>query len=75
MADNTTVDVTDVPDEYIGQSVVPCAVISTAVAAAFVGLRFYTRGIILRRLGLEDWFILVSLVSLSDGERSRLVGL
>ncbi|KEZ40412.1 hypothetical protein SAPIO_CDS8279 [Scedosporium apiospermum] len=43
MADNTTVDVTDVPDEYIGQSVVPCAVISTAVAAAFVGLRFYTR--------------------------------
>lgn len=50
------------PDEYTGQSVVPCAVVSTGLAAVFVGLRLYTRGVILRRLGLEDWFILVSLV-------------
>lgn len=51
------------PDEYIGGPVVPCAVISTSLAAVFVGLRFYTRGVMLRRLGLSDWFILVSLVS------------
>ncbi|KAL2111035.1 hypothetical protein VUR80DRAFT_392 [Thermomyces stellatus] len=29
----------------------------------FVGLRFYTRGLMLRRLGLSDWLILLSLVS------------
>lgn len=53
------------PDEYIGGTVVPCAVISTSLAAVFVGLRFYTRGVMLRRLGLSDWLILVSLVSCS----------
>ncbi|SPO06082.1 uncharacterized protein DNG_08771 [Cephalotrichum gorgonifer] len=50
------------PDEFIGQSVVPCAVVSTGLAAMCVGLRFYARGAILRRLGLEDWFILGSLI-------------
>ena len=50
------------PDEYAGQTVLPCAVVSTGLAAAFVGLRFYTRGAMLRRLGLSDWLILVSLV-------------
>jgi hypothetical protein len=39
-----------------------CAVITWAIAALFVALRFYTRRWLLHLLGTEDWVILVSLV-------------
>jgi len=50
------------PDTFHGQTVIPCAIVSAGLATLFVGCRFYTRGVILRRLGKEDWFILVSLL-------------
>ncbi|KAK1978808.1 hypothetical protein LZ30DRAFT_203692 [Colletotrichum cereale] len=50
------------PDEWSGGSVLPVAVLSAAVATAFVCMRFYTRIRILRTIGWEDWTILASLV-------------
>jgi len=42
-------------------------VICWAIAAIFVGLRFYSRGVIIRVLGPSDWCILLALV-FSTGE-------
>ncbi|OHW98284.1 integral membrane protein [Colletotrichum incanum] len=50
------------PNEWNGASVVVVAVISAAVATAFVCMRFYTRVRILRCVEWEDWTILASLV-------------
>jgi hypothetical protein len=38
-------------------------VVMTVLAAVTVGMRFYTRRLILHILGPEDWLILVSMVS------------
>lgn len=46
----------------LGGNIIACAVITWIIAAIFVGLRFYTRGTIIRSLGPSDWCILVSLV-------------
>ena len=78
MASNPTGDTTSAPhpDEYIGNTIVPCAVVSVGLASVFVALRFYSRGVVLRRLGLEDWFILVSLVSrIPSTKEKTLLGL
>ncbi|KAK3935172.1 Phosphoglucosamine mutase [Diplogelasinospora grovesii] len=43
-------------------AVVACAVIMTVVGSLAVGLRFYTRGKLIRAIRREDWCILVALV-------------
>ncbi|KAK2040637.1 hypothetical protein LZ31DRAFT_38375 [Colletotrichum somersetense] len=50
------------PNEWRGASVVCFAVLSAAIATAFVCMRFYTRARILRTIEWEDWTILASLV-------------
>ncbi|GJC87770.1 hypothetical protein ColLi_10608 [Colletotrichum liriopes] len=55
-------NITTPPWLWNGASVVPIAVISAAVATAFVCMRFYTRARILRCVEWEDWTILASLV-------------
>lgn len=44
--------------------VIAAWVIMTVVAGVTVGLRFYTRRVIIRVLGVEDWMILVAMVLL-----------
>jgi hypothetical protein len=42
--------------------IIACAVVTFLIAAAFVALRFYTRGWVNRVLGASDWCILPALV-------------
>ncbi|KAK4679760.1 hypothetical protein QC764_206975 [Podospora pseudoanserina] len=56
-------NLTSNPDESYQVNIIACAVITWVIGATFVGLRFYTRGIILHNiLGAEDWLILLALV-------------
>ncbi|KAH7633271.1 hypothetical protein B0T09DRAFT_333416 [Sordaria sp. MPI-SDFR-AT-0083] len=52
------------PKESHQSSIIACAVITWSLSALFVGLRFYTRGFLLKGkvLGAEDWVLLVALV-------------
>jgi len=44
------------------KEVIACAVAMVVLAAIVVGLRTYCRGFLLRRLGKDDWGIIVALV-------------
>ncbi|KAK4201993.1 hypothetical protein QBC40DRAFT_252502 [Triangularia verruculosa] len=56
-------ELTSNPDESYRTNIIACAVITWIIGAVFVGLRFYTRGMLLQNvLGAEDWFILLALV-------------
>ncbi|KAK0720161.1 hypothetical protein B0H67DRAFT_460454, partial [Lasiosphaeris hirsuta] len=51
------------PQDSYQTNIIVCAVITWIIGAAFVGLRFYTRGRLLQNvLGAEDWTIVVALV-------------
>jgi len=51
------------PSESHQTDIIVCAALTWAIAAVFVGLRFYTRVRLLRNgLGGEDWTILVALL-------------
>ncbi|KAK4176027.1 hypothetical protein QBC36DRAFT_387776 [Triangularia setosa] len=51
------------PDESYQANIIACAAITWIIGATFVGLRFYTRKVLLQNvLGAEDWFILLALV-------------
>lgn len=60
MSSNGTADVL-LSASYQG-NVVACAIATWAIAAVFVGLRFYLRGRLMNVLGCEDWTILLSLI-------------
>ncbi len=49
-------------DETRGPGIIASSVIMAFIAAVFVGLRFYTRMFIVRKLWLADWIILFALV-------------
>lgn len=51
-------------DRSYQADVIACCVICCLISTVFVGLRFYTRRILLNVLGWEDCFILLSLVCL-----------
>ena len=51
-----------------GVSVIAFAISFVAIAGLVVLLRFYTRGVILHVLGIEDWFIAAALVRLGQTE-------
>ena len=64
MASNTTAPLqVGSPSDNQAPSVYACAITTVAIAAVAVTARFYTRGRILRVVGIEDWCILVALVS------------
>lgn len=60
-ADNS-VDPATLPHDSRRDDVVACAVVCFAIAALFVGLRFYTRTKIVKVLAASDWFLLAALV-------------
>ena len=49
-------------DENRGPGIIASSVIMAFIATVFVGLRFYTRMFIVRKLWLADWIILFALV-------------
>lgn len=52
----------NLPHDSLKPNIIASSAICWAVAASFVGLRFYTRGFIIHVLGYSDWSILVALV-------------
>lgn len=54
-------------------NVVACAVATWAIAAVFVGLRFYLRGHLMKVLGREDWAIVLALVFSAGTSASFIV--
>lgn len=63
MSSNATDAASDVhlAASYQG-NVVACAIVTWAIAAVFVSLRFWLRGHMMSVLGREDWTILLSLI-------------
>lgn len=53
-------DPSTLPHDSLVPNVIACAVVTWAIAAVFVALRFYTRTRILSVLGWSDWLILIS---------------
>lgn len=60
------------PHDNLKANLYACIIICWIVAAIFVGLRFYTRGILIRALGVSDWFILLALL-FSAGEAAACI--
>lgn len=54
-------------------NVVACAVATWAIAAVFVGLRFYLRGHLMKVLGREDWTMLLALAFSAGTSASFIV--
>lgn len=52
----------DLPHDSLKPNIVASSAICWVIAAFFVGLRFYTRGVIIHVIGWSDWSILVALV-------------
>lgn len=52
------------PNVYYGQPIIPVVVLCLLLTTTFVALRFWSRGVILRALGIEDAFLLVAWVSM-----------
>lgn len=55
-------DFAALPHDNYKANLYASSVICWAIAAIFVAMRFYTRGIIIRVLGPSDWCILLALV-------------
>jgi hypothetical protein len=45
-----------------GQQSLNISIVFTSLAAFTVAVRFYSRKFLVKRIGLDDWFILISLV-------------
>ena len=52
------------PADDLSGTVIACAIVSLVVSGIALGLRFYSRGVITRVLGREDWCILIAWVNL-----------
>jgi hypothetical protein len=50
------------PSEFYGQAVVPVATVTIVLSTLFMGMRFWSRAVILRVVALEDWLILLGWV-------------
>ncbi|KAG8167497.1 hypothetical protein KVR01_003186 [Diaporthe batatas] len=53
-------DPSTLPHDSLVPNIIVCAVVTWAIAAVFVALRFYTRTCILSVVGWSDWLILIS---------------
>lgn len=71
MDSDTLIPVKFTPRNHADQLAITCSVIG-GVAWIAIALRFYTRIFIVRRIGKDDWTILVSLVSIELTEESYL---
>ena len=60
------VDPATLPHDSLKKDVIVCSVICFAIAAIFVGLRFYTRTRIVKVLAASDWFLLAAVVRISS---------
>ena len=49
-------------DRSYSVDIMVCAVITSFIGCVFVGLRFYTRRVLINVLGLEDWLMLAAQV-------------
>lgn len=58
------------PERSYSTDIIVCSVITSVIGCVFVGLRFYTRIVIRRVLGLEDWLILIAQVRVESVPRS-----
>lgn len=54
------------PNLYFGQPIVPVATILITLSTLFVGMRFWSRTVVLRAFGVEDVFILLGWVCASS---------
>ena len=52
----------NLPHDSLKLNIILSSTICWFIAAFFVGLRFYTRGVIIRVLGWSDWSIFLALV-------------
>jgi hypothetical protein len=52
----------NLPHDSLKLNIIISSAVCWFIAAFFVSLRFYTRGIIIRVLGPSDWSILLALV-------------
>jgi hypothetical protein len=52
----------DLPHDSLKPNIIVSSAVCWAIAAFFVALRFYTRGVIIHVLGWSDWSILLALV-------------
>lgn len=59
----------NLPHDSRQGNIIAASVVTWVIAAVFVGLRFYTRGRIVRALNSSDWCILISLVCCKTGCR------
>lgn len=50
------------PDVFYGQPIVPVAVFTIVLSTVFVGMRFWSRAVILRSFLLDDWLLLLAWV-------------
>jgi hypothetical protein len=62
------------PNVYYGQPIIPVVVLCLLLTTTFVALRFWSRGVILRSLGIEDAFLLVAWVSMGEEALSGYSG-
>lgn len=49
-------------DRSYSVDIMVCAVVTACIGSLFVGLRFYTRRVLINVLGLEDWLMLAAQV-------------
>ena len=49
-------------DAFFGEPVTIVAVVTIVLSTLFVGMRFWSRGVIIRVISLEDWFLLLGWV-------------
>jgi len=52
----------DLPHDSLQVNIIVCSVLTWAISALFVALRFYTRARIIKAINWSDWSILISLV-------------
>lgn len=67
--DDNPVNPANLPHDSRKKDVIACAVVCFAIAALFVGLRFYTRTRVVRVLAASDWFLLAAVVRIASPHR------
>ncbi|KAK1752698.1 hypothetical protein QBC47DRAFT_349501 [Echria macrotheca] len=65
-------DPSTLPHDSRRANLIACAVICWVIAAVFVAIRFYTRGVIIRVINWSDWYILGAVI-FSAGNAVALV--
>lgn len=51
------------PNAFYGGPIVPVAAVTITLSTLFVGMRLYSRAVILRVMALEDWILVLGWVT------------